>query len=62
MNASAEEYLQLVEDCENRAARMSEEDRSFIKSIDGQLRHGRGITDSQAYRLDMIWERATARG
>ncbi|WP_428421905.1 hypothetical protein [Methylibium sp.] len=56
------EYLQLIEDCEAREARLSEWDAQFLDSIKRQLAEGRALSLKQTAKLDEIWERATAKG
>ena len=56
------EYLTLLDDCEERADRLTDWERGFIDSLSGQIAQGRRPTPKQAETLDTIWERATARG
>jgi hypothetical protein len=56
------EYLQLIEDCEQRESRLTEWDATFLDSIKRQLSEGRRLSTKQTETLDGIWERATARG
>jgi hypothetical protein len=56
------EYLQLIEDCERREARLSDWDGQFLDSIKRQIAEGRHLSKKQTEKLDEIWERATARG
>jgi len=53
------EHAQMIEDCENREAKLSDWERSFIDSIGRQLAAGRALTDEQVEQLDRIWERVT---
>ena len=56
------EYLQLVDDCEKREARLTDWDRGFIDSIRARLEREQMLTPAQIDTLEGIWERATARG
>lgn len=58
----ADEYLQMVEDCENRESRMSEWEQTFIASIRTQLESERALTLNQTECLDRVWERVTKNG
>lgn len=58
----ADEYLQLIEDCESRESRLSDWERSFVDSIRSQLEAGRQLSAKQIEALDSTWERATAKG
>jgi hypothetical protein len=58
----ASEYLQLIEDCEQRESRLTEWDAGFIDSLRSQIENGRAPSPKQIEKLDEIWERATARG
>jgi hypothetical protein len=57
-----EEYLQQVEDCEQRESRLSEWEQRFIASIRDQLELERPLSRAQITKLDQIWETATERG
>lgn len=54
-----DEHLTMVEDCENRESKLTDWERSFIDSISRQMADGRALSDKQAARLDVIWERVT---
>ena len=58
----ADEYLQLVDDCEKRESRLSEWEQNFISSIRDRLEEEKPLTPKQTETLDKIWERATSRG
>lgn len=58
----ADEYLQMVEDCENRESRMSEWEQTFIASIRTQLESERALTLNQTECLDRVWEHVTKNG
>lgn len=62
MTTWADEYLQMIDDCEKRESRLTEWERSFIDSIRNQIDHGRGPSPKQIETLDTIWERVTAKG
>lgn len=56
------EYLTLLDDCEQREARLNDWERGFVDSLRSQIAQGRRPTPKQAETLDTIWGRATARG
>ena len=62
MTTWAAEYLQLVEDCENRESRLTDWQRGFIDSMCRQLEAGRRPTPKQIEALDDVWEQATKKG
>jgi hypothetical protein len=62
MSGWADEYLELVDDCERRESRLTDWERGFIESIRGRLENGVPLTAKQIETLSNTWERATARG
>lgn len=62
MNDWASEYVQMIDDCEERESRLTVWERTFIASIRDQLERQRPLTAKQTDTLDQIGERATARG
>lgn len=56
------EYLQLIEDCENREDRLTDWERGFVGSIRNQLEASRPLSTKQTERLNEIWERVTSKG
>lgn len=56
------EYLQLIEDCEQRESRLTPWEISFLDSIKPRLASGISLSERQTETLDKIWERVTARG
>jgi hypothetical protein len=62
MNTWADEYLTLLDDCENREERLTDWERGFVDSLRNQIEHGRRPSQKQIDALDTVWERATARG
>ena len=56
------EYLQLIDDCEQRESRLSDWERGFIDSMREQIGSGRVPSSMQLDTLDAAWERATAKG
>ena len=54
-----DEHQQMVTDCENRESKLTDWERSFIDSISRQLGDGRRLSEKQAERLALIWERVT---
>lgn len=62
MNDWASEYLQMIDDCEERESRLTHWERGFVASIRTQLEQQRPLSAKQSETLDQIWERATAKG
>lgn len=54
-----DEYKQMVKDCESRESKLTDWERTFIDSIGSRLDKGFALSESQAERLDEIWERVT---
>jgi ferritin-like metal-binding protein YciE len=57
-----DEYLTLIEDCENRESKLSDWQRTFIDSLRKQIEQGKAPTPKQIEKLDEAWEQATKRG
>ena len=62
MTTWATEYMQMIDDCEQRESRLTEWDANFIDSIKHQIERGKALTPKQTETIDDIWERATAKG
>lgn len=62
MNTWADEYIQLLDDCEAREDRLTDWERGFVDSLRRQLTEGRRPSQKQIDALDATWERATKRG
>lgn len=60
MSTWADEYITLLDDCEQREERLTEWERSFVDSLRAQIVEGRRPTPKQIEALDRAWERATA--
>lgn len=54
-----DEHQQMVKDCIDREAKLTDWERSFIDSIERQIAQGRALSQKQADTLDSIWERVT---
>ena len=54
-----DEHQQMVKDCIDREAKLTDWERSFIDSIERQLAQDRPLFQKQADTLDSIWERVT---
>lgn len=59
MSTAMDDWITLVEDCENREQRLSDWERQFIDSVRHQLDAGRPLTPKQSQTLDDIWEKVT---
>jgi hypothetical protein len=62
MTTWADEYLQLLDDCEQREERLSDWERGFVDSLRARIESGSTPTPKQIETLDNIWEKVTARG
>jgi hypothetical protein len=62
MNDCNAEHQQLVDDCEAREQRLSDWERGFVDSMKARLASGRALTDTQASKLEEVWNRVTAKG
>lgn len=54
-----DEHQQMVKDCIDREAKLTDWERSFIDSIERQLAQDRSLSQKQVDTLDSIWERVT---
>ena len=57
-----DEYLAMIQDCEQREGMLSDWERGFIDSLAQQIGRGKVPTPKQVDRLNDAWERVTARG
>jgi hypothetical protein len=57
-----DEYLRMVSDCEKRESKLTDWERTFIDSVSHWLSHGSQLSGNQIERLELIWERVTAKG
>lgn len=57
-----DEYMQLVNDCEQRESRLTEWEATFIDSIKDQLGRARPLSAKQIETLEKVWDRATSKG
>ena len=62
MTTWQDEYIMLLDDCEQREERLTEWEWGFVDSLRRQITEGRRPTPKQIEALDRAWERATARG
>lgn len=58
----ADEYLTMLDDCEQREDRLTDWERAFVDSLCRQIKNGLRPSAMQIETLDNVWERATARG
>lgn len=58
---SAEENLQLIEDCEARESRLNDWERGFLDSIRRRIEAGDSLTEKQTDILNKTWEKATSK-
>ena len=61
MTTWADEYLTMLDDCEDRSEKLSDWECSFVDSLQRQITEGRRPSPKQIETLDNCWERATAR-
>ena len=57
-----EEYIQMIDDCEDRESKLSEWDINFLESIRNRVEQGISLTDRQTKVLENIWEKSTKDG
>lgn len=57
-----DEYKQMVTDCLNRRAHLTDWELGFIESINAQLNAGKILTPKQIEKLDTVWENCTNEG
>lgn len=62
MTGWVDEYMTMVEDCEQRESRLTEWEASFIDSIKDQLGRERPLSTKQIETLEKVWDRATKKG
>ncbi len=61
-NARQSEWVDMIDDCENRDTQMSEWEQGFISSVSTQLGNDRFLTDKQDETLTDIWRKVTENG
>ena len=57
-----EEYIQMIDDCEDRESKLSEWDINFLESIRNRVEEGISPTGRQIRVLENIWEKSTKDG
>lgn len=62
MSHWSDEYMTLIEDCENRSDQLSDWELGFIDSLKNQITEGKAPSPKQIEKLDTAWERATRKG
>lgn len=62
MSRWEDEYLTMIDDCEDRSDRITEWEGQFLDSLRRQIGNGRRPTEKQIEILDRVWEKATIRG
>lgn len=62
MTTLSDEYLTMLDDCEQREERLTDWERGFVDSLRSQIEQGRRPSAKQIETLDKCWLRATARG
>lgn len=55
-------YLQMVEECEEREERLTDWERTFIASMRDKLDAGITLYDTQVEKLEQIWNKVIAKG
>lgn len=56
------EYLQMIEDCENRSWRLNAWSEEFLASIKKRCLSMTRLTERQVDKLNEIWDEATSGG
>lgn len=54
-----DDYVKMVEDCENRESMLSEWEAGFIESVGNQLAEQQRISPKQIETLEKIWDKVT---
>lgn len=62
MIAATDEHETMLQDCAKRSGRLDSWETSFVESLQRQIANGRHLTEKQIQTLDLVWEKATARG
>ena len=62
MSDWSDEYLTMLNDCENRQERLTEWECTFVDSMRSQISRGRRPTAKQIEILDRVWDKATQLG
>ncbi len=57
-----DEWLDMIDDCEDRESQLSEWEAGFIDSIREWVEKGRSLSPKQDEALTRIWDRVTSRG
>jgi len=57
-----EEYLRMIDDCEDRESRLTEWEIGFLESVRTRIEAALPLSSKQTEVLYRIWDRATARG
>jgi len=57
-----DEYLQMIEDCENRSWRLNDWSEEFLSSIKKRCKSMTRLTDRQVDKLNEIWDEVTSNG
>lgn len=59
-----EEFIQMIDDCEDRESRLTEWELNFMSDMREKLEveNPKPLSSKQQNCLEDIWERATARG
>jgi hypothetical protein len=57
-----EEYLKMIDDCEDRESRLTEWEIGFLESVRTRVEAALPLSSKQTEVLDRIWNHATARG
>ena len=56
------EYVQQIEDCKKRGAKMTYWETNFIDSLSKQIADGKAPSQKRVDILDRIWEKVTKHG
>ena len=54
------EHEQMITDCEKRQSKLTDWEQGFIQSLNERLGNNKGLTEKQAEKLEVIWERVAA--
>lgn len=62
MSETTDEYLEMINDCEDRESRLNEWECGFIESIRERIENNWPLSAKQIEKLVAIWDNATEKG
>jgi hypothetical protein len=62
MSHWADEYMSMIEDCEDRSDNLSDWEADFVSSLRDQLETNGSLSPRQVEKLEQVWEKVTKHG